>query len=87
MELVILPDEPLESLQYWLIEYSTHTNGFIHKGVLFTGFLKDGKPGNNSRIWNSGCSGIVTPYDMYYIKYISLIEGLDNVTKMPITYI
>lgn len=73
-------DPPLKESSWYLVEVAFFKHNPIHRALLYTGFLRNGKPGNYSFVLNPAWEPVAQPVDepMYLkvLKHLPEIEGL-----------
>jgi len=62
----------------YLVDVSFNQNNPIHRSVLFSGFLRDGEPGNYHMICNTSYERNFELKDVYYVKVIKKLASKED---------
>lgn len=75
---LITPPEGWEPESWYQVEVSFNRNNPVHRALLFTGFLRNGQPGNYHYLTSSGW-GELSKLDE--VHYLSPLKHLGRLTK------
>ena len=58
----------------YLVDVAFRLNNPVHRAIFFTGFLRNGQPGNYSALFNPSWDGNAHPNDLHYLSPVCKLD-------------
>ncbi|KKQ07954.1 MAG: hypothetical protein US20_C0026G0022 [Candidatus Pacebacteria bacterium GW2011_GWF1_36_5] len=83
----IIPlEEGWKESSIYLVEVCFSSNNPIHAALFYSGFLRNGKPGNYNQLWNPSWDRTFNINQIYYLRVIknlgNVFEDIPNLNKL-----